>query len=175
MLHAGTLVGAYGIKGWVRIRAYTDPPTNLLEFGHWYLKQGSSRSGRPVRLLEGRLQGSKGLVARIEGIDDRTEAEGLKGAEVWVPKQELPELEDGEFYWHELDGMRVECEHEGHPVLLGEVSRLLETGANDVLVLRPCDGSVDDRERLVPYIPGTVVKDVDRAARCISVDWHPDD
>jgi 16S rRNA processing protein RimM len=180
MLHAGTVTGAYGVKGWVRVRAFTEPPANLLAFEHWFLKNGSARSAgagadRPIRFLEGRPQGDKSVIVRIEGVADRSEAELLKGSEVWVPREELPELDDGEFYWHELVGMRVECEHEGQRVLLGEVRRLLETGANDVLVLRPCDGSVDDRERLVPYVPGQVVRKVDRAARLISVAWHPDD
>jgi ribosomal 30S subunit maturation factor RimM len=66
---------------------------------------------------------------------------------------DLPALEAGDYYWHQLQGLQVWCKHDGDTLLLGEVDHLLETGANDVLVLRPCEGSIDERERLIPYLP----------------------
>ncbi len=172
MLHAATVVGVYGIKGWVKLRSFTDPMENVLGFSQWFLKD---RSGlREAAIAEGRRHG-KGLIARLEGIDDRDAAEGLRGTEVWVEAGELPELDQGEFYWHELEGLQVWTHHEGREQLLGEVSHLLETGANDVLVLVPTTDSVDERERLIPYVPDEVVRSIDTKAGRIDVAWHPED
>ncbi|HBO13126.1 MAG TPA: 16S rRNA processing protein RimM, partial [Halieaceae bacterium] len=90
----------------------------------------------------------------------------------------LPPLGDGEYYWHQLEGLEVWCQdREGEAAgeqLLGRVAYLIETGANDVLVVRASPGSIDDRERLVPYLPGDVVKAVDLAAGRLTVDWFPE-
>ena len=172
LLHAGTITGAHGVRGWVKVHAFTDPVDNFLDFDTWYARRRGHFD--EVEFLEARRHG-KGLVARLAGVDDRDAAEKLRGVEVWVRRGDLPPLAAGEYYWHELLGMRVYSEHDARPVLLGEVDHLMETGANDVIVLRPCKGSVDDRERLLPWLPGQVVKEIDRGAGRISVDWHPDD
>ena len=172
MLHAATIVGAHGIQGWVKLRSFTDPIDNVLNFSRWSVKGSSGLT--EVALVEGRRQG-KGLIVRIAGVDDRTVAESMRGTELWVPAQDLPALEPGDFYWHELVGLRVCTAFQGETLLLGAVSHLLETGANDVMVLAPCEGSVDDRERLVPYTPGQVVTGVDIEASRIDVVWHPED
>jgi 16S rRNA processing protein RimM len=172
MLLAGKITGAYGIKGWVKLHVLTDSPENFFAFSRWQVnRQGVPQ---PIVFEDGRPQG-KGMIAKVAGVDSRTDAELLRGLEVWVPADELPELEAGDYYWHELEGMEVVSERDGQTVLLGEVDHLLETGANDVLVLRPCAGSMDKRERLIPYLPGDVVLEVDREARQMRVNWHPDD
>lgn len=172
MLLAGTITGAYGIKGWVKVHALTDPVTNFLSFGHWSIQR--RKQMEPIEFVDGKLHG-KGLIAKIAGIDDRTEAEKLRGLEVWVPETQLPALEDGEFYWHQLEGLRVWCDHEGDRLLLGVVDHMLETGANDVMVLRSCEGSIDDRERLIPFVEGSVVNEVNADSGEIFVSWHPED
>jgi len=92
-----------------------------------------------------------------------------------VPRADLPQLDDGEFYWNELEGMRVKARlADGTAVLLGRVDHLMETGANDVLVVRACEGSMDRRERLVPWVPDEVILAVDRAQRELLVDWDPE-
>jgi len=175
MLHAGTITGAYGIKGWVKLHALTESPDGLLAFDHWYQRRDAAGERyEELRFLAGKRHG-KGLIAQIDGVDTRTEAEGLRGVEVWVRAEELPPLEDGDFYWHELAGMQVWTTHEGQNLLLGCVDHLIDTGANDVIVLAPCEGSVDDRSRLLPYAVGQVVKKVDARQRRIDVDWHPED
>jgi 16S rRNA processing protein RimM len=206
-LHAGTIGGAYGIKGWVRVHALTDPPENFLAFHAWYVtRKGDARVFDTLRFEDGRRHG-KGLIAKIEGVDDRTAAERLQGTEVWVDADDLEPLDEGDFYWHQLVGLEVwstvpaapgdatrpgkgKGEGEGAgdrgrardqadgpsaPVLLGVVDHLLETGANDVLVIAPCPGSIDKRERLAPYLPGDVVHGVDLRTGRIDVNWHPDD
>ncbi|MEM1114568.1 MAG: ribosome maturation factor RimM [Pseudomonadota bacterium] len=171
-LVAGKITGCYGIKGWVKIHPYTEAMENFLSFDSWQLK----RQGRlePVRFDAGKRHG-RGLVAHIEGVDDRTEAEGYRGLEVLVPRAELPSLEAGDYYWHQLKGLEVWCTEGSSRALLGEVDYLIETGANDVLVIRPTAGSLDDRERLVPYVPGDVVTAVDLAASKIEINWFLDE
>lgn len=172
MLLAGKITGAHGIKGWVKLHAFTDPPENFFAFSRHQM----TRQGRPesVQFAEGRIQG-KGLVARVVGVDTRTDAELLRGTEIWVPKAELPALDPGDYYWHQLQGLQVWSQHEGQVLLLGVVDHLLETGANDVLVLCPCDGSIDERERLIPYLLDDVVLGIDKEAGSMTVVWHPED
>lgn len=172
MLMAGKITGAYGIKGWVKVHALTEPVDNFMQYRRWYTRRHGEY--KAVEFVEGRAHG-KGLVARLGGVDTRSEAEQLRGTEIWVRADELPDLEAGEYYWHQLQGLKVWCEHGGEALLLGEVDHLLETGANDVLVLKPCDGSIDDRERLIPYLPDDVVVEVDLETGRMTVAWHPED
>jgi 16S rRNA processing protein RimM len=172
MLVVGKITGCYGIKGWVKIHPYTDPQENFLGFGQWMLK---SRSGlEPIEFDAGRRQG-RGLVAHIAGVDDRTLAESYKGLEVAVPAASLPQLEQGDYYWSQLQGLRVWCQDGEDKVLLGSVDYLIETGANDVLVVKACEGSIDQRERLIPYLPGDVVTRVDLDEAVIEVQWFLDE
>jgi 16S rRNA processing protein RimM len=182
-LCAGRITGAYGIKGWVKVHSYTDPASNLLDYEAWGLAAtGSAELGREqapaglrqVKPLAGRMQG-KALVAQLPGVADRTAAEALRGTGIWLPADSLPALEAGDYYWRDLVGLKVITDFEGRSLLLGEVDHLLETGANDVLVLRPCAGSIDDRQRLLPYLPESVVREVDQAAGEMRVHWHPED
>jgi 16S rRNA processing protein RimM len=163
----GRITGVYGIKGWVRIHSYTEPEENLL--GYEKLSLGRGGDWKAVTIDSGKQHG-KGLVAHIQGVDDRTVAEGLKGSEIAVPADHLPELAQDEFYWHQLEGLEV---HRGEQ-LLGLVSHLMETGANDVLVVRGCDGSIDQRERLIPWVRVEVIRSVDLTANRIEVEWDPE-
>ena len=175
-LCVGKVTGAYGIKGWVRVHAYTDSLEDFLRLSGWHIAAAQDADRRrPVEIAEGRRQG-KGLIVRLVGVDDRTAAERLRGQQFWVPATQLPELEEGEYYWRDLIGLRVFTRSDqGEALLLGEVDHLLETGANDVMVLRACEGSVDSRERLIPWLPGDVVLDVATTSGRIDVRWHPDD
>ena len=177
-LVVGKITGCYGVKGWVKIHSYTEPRENFLRFGQWKV----IRRGIPeaIEFDDGRVQG-KGLVAHIAGVDDRTLAEAYSGLEVTVPADSLPALEEGDYYWSQLQGLQVWCRDAGgagsgkeggteERVLLGTVDYLIETGANDVLVVKPSTGSIDDRERLIPYLPGEVVTKVDLERAEIEVD-----
>lgn len=155
----GEIAGAYGIKGWVRVRSHTQPQENILEYPTWWV--GPEGARREMRPLEARPHG-KGLVARLDGVADRDAAEALHRAEVAIPRDALPELGAEEYYWAELIGLEVRDQEDR---LLGRVDHLLETGANDVLVVH------GERERLIPYVRGQVVKAVDLDAGCIRVDW----
>lgn len=161
----GKIGKSHGIKGWVKLHSFTSPPENILDYPE--LQIDSAAAQRQLSVTESRNQNSN-LLVHFKGIDDPESAQLLTGKEVWVTDSELPNLEAGEYYWHELEGLLVWNEQD---VLLGVVSKLLETGANDVLVVKPTAESTDERERLVPFIRDQVVKTVDTAAGRIQVDW----
>jgi len=172
---AAKIVGVYGIKGWVKLKVNLETPASLTSLKPQFLTDSRQQSRRPVRVLNVRAQG-KGYIASLEGVDDRNAAELLRGYDIMVPKSALPDLEEGEFYWDDLVGCTVRTsDGEGNLIDLGTVNYLLETGANDVLVVRASETSIDDRERLIPYIEGDVILKVDLAEAVIDVNWHPDD
>lgn len=164
----GRVTSVFGVKGWFKIYSFTDPIDNIFSYPHWTLRQGGQRI--PVKLAEGKRHG-KGLVARLDGVDDRDQAAGYCGFDILVGAEELPDLPEGEYYWYQLQGLRVETP-EGRR--LGTVHHLMETGSNDVLVIRPDRDSIDDRERLVPYLPDDVVQRIDLQDGVIVVDWDPE-
>ncbi len=157
----GRISGIFGVCGWLRVYSHTQPRDNILQYPRWLVRQ---RDGwQEFVLLDGRAQG-KGVVACLDGITSRDEARLLMGADVAVPREELPAPGEGEYYWADLEGLRV---YSGD-VCLGRVSHLVETGANDVMVVR------GERERLIPFVPGSYVIRVDLDADRIEVDWDPD-
>ena len=180
MLAAGRITGCYGIKGWVKVQSFTEVALDLMQFKAWWLQ--SRDVMKPVVLDDGRMQG-KGLVVHMEGVDDRNAAESLRGQLLFVRTSELPGLEEDEYYWHQLEGLQVWCRDSRlsgdgpgtTEVLLGRVDHLIETGANDVLVVAPCEGSIDGQERLIPYLPDDVVRAIDLAEGRLSVDWFIDE
>ena len=163
----GRIGGVFGIKGWLKIRSYTEPMENLLQYDNCQVK---GRHGWESIVIDAGKPHGKGLVAHIKGIDDRDAAEVLKGCDIRVPRSELPDLAETEFYWHQLEGLSVVCGSE----LLGRVDHLLDTGANDVLVVTPCKGSRDQRERLIPWLRDSVVLGVDLVEATIEVNWDPE-
>lgn len=172
LLTVGKITGCYGIKGWVKIHSYTEPGENFLSFGQWKIRRNGALES--IAFDQGRRQG-RGLVAHIAGVDDRTLAEAYRGLEVLASANSLPQLEDGDYYWRQLQGLQVWCLDGDDRVLLGQVDYLIETGANDVLVVKATGDSIDNRERLIPYLPGDVVTRVDLDQSEIEVDWFLDE
>lgn len=168
LLQVGQINSPYGVKGWVWVYALTEPMDNIFAYTPWYLRRGGRFEA--VEVAEWRRQG-KGVVARLKGCDDRNAVELLNGVEIWVPKDILPVLGDGDYYWSELLDMDVWTDA---GVFLGRVHSMMETGANDVLVVQGCEGSIDRQERLIPWLPDQVVTGVDRTLRRITVDWDPE-
>lgn len=159
----GKIVGLFGVDGWVKVESYTEPRTQIFKYRPWWLKRPDGEA--EIDGAQGRAQG-KGLVATLPGIADRDAAAELIGAEIWVRRSALPKAKRGEYYWVDLEGADV-VTTEG--VVLGKVSHLFATGANDVMVVR--DG---DRERMIPFVPKKFVHEVDLNAGRITVDWDPD-
>jgi len=176
-LVVGKIVGCFGIKGWVKVHSYTEPVENMLGYGSCMLRRRTGQE--PIEFDAGHPQG-KGLVAHIKGVDDRTLAESYKGLEIVAATSELPQLGVGEFYWRQLQGLQVWCKDKDSKedgdkrVLLGIVDHLIETGANDVLVVKACEGSIDQSERLIPYLPGDVITRVDLEEAVVEIDWFLD-
>jgi len=175
----GRVAGVFGIKGWVKIRSFTSPMENFLNYPRCQLRSDAGQITRAVVIKEGRLHGN-GLVAHFTGIDDRDRAAELVGLEIVVDASMLPALDDDEIYWHQLEGLKVFIVPEGltsaddSQLFIGVIDHLMETGSADVLVIVPVEGSIDDRERLIPFQFDVVVKKVDLAAGYLLVDWDPE-
>ncbi len=164
----GRISGLYGVRGWVRVFSYTEPREALFDYRDCLL--GLEGRWTPGMLAEGRSQG-KSLVAKFEGIDDREAAAAVVGAEIAVPRESLPEPDEGHYYWADLEGMQVR-HTDGR--ILGKVSYMIATGAHDVMAVEPPDGRDGGREILIPFVPGTSVLAVDTEAGVIDVDWEWD-
>ena len=159
VVQLGRICGIHGVRGWVKVQSYTEPKMNLAQYRAWLLEADGTRS--PVQVAAVRESG-KHLIAKIDGIDDRDAAASVVGAEILVPRQQLPPCQPGELYWADLEGLEVRTLG---GELLGRIARLMATGANDVIVL---DGP---GERMIPYVSGRYVHDVDLDAGIMSVDW----
>ena len=179
----GKIVGVWGVKGWVKLHSFTRDREDIAAYSHWYLtdvtRDGTVRTDSDakvsmVNVLSCRQQG-QGVVAQLKDIDDRDQASALTGKAILVKASDLPKLADNEYYWHELIGLDV-VNTEG---LIGYVNSMLETGANDVLVITAVpatDAQVNSQleektqDILVPYVP-EVVQAVDLDKKQIVVDW----
>ncbi len=159
----GKFHGAFGVRGELKLESFTDPKTAVLRYQPWTL--------RDTRGVERELDGArgretaKGVVATLPGVEDRNAADSLRGVEVWVPRSALPAPKPGEYYWVDLEGLRVRTVD---GVDYGTVSHLFSTGANDVLVVQ------GERERMLPFVQPDVIRSVDFEAALITVDWDAD-
>ena len=157
----GRVLGAFGVRGELKLQSFTDPPAKLLKYQPWVLVHRGVE--REVSQARGR-DTAKGVLLILPDITDRDQADALAGAEVWVPRSRLPAPKPGEYYWVDLEGLRV-VNKEG--VVLGTVSHLFETAANDVIVVG------GERDRLIPFLDDYVLG-VDFEAGQVTVDWDPD-
>jgi 16S rRNA processing protein RimM len=160
----GKITGVYGVKGWVKVFSWTEPKDNITGYSPWYIKHPDASDWQQVKLESAKPHG-KTVVAKIEGIDDRNEALLLNGLEIAIDESQIKPLGEDEFYWRELLGLRVE-NRQG--IVLGTVQELLETGANDVLVVQSEQG----KQHLIPFVAGAVVLTVDLPGQSIQVDWE---
>lgn len=163
----GRVHGLFGVKGWIKVYSHTRPMDAILDYDRWWI--GRADSARPFRVLEAREQG-KTLVARLadpQGVPlaDRDAVMPLLEQDISVARADLPSPEPDEYYWVDLVGLSVYTD-EGQP--LGRVDAMMETGANDVLVVK------GERERLIPWVMDDVVQSVDLTEGRITVDWDPD-
>jgi len=158
----GRISGLFGVRGWVKVYSYTEPREAVLDYDRWLL---SGKTGwQEATVAEGQRHG-KTVIVRIDGYDDRDQAAGLIGTDIGIPRDEMPEANDDQYYWSDLEGLSV-IHRDGTE--LGKVDHLLETGANDVMVVK------GDTERLVPFVMDKVVLGVDLAKGEIRVDWEWD-
>lgn len=170
MVVLGRLAAPFGVQGWFHLQVFGDDPEAWKAIDHWYLcadSEAPAERWQAVALNGFKLQ-AKGPIVRFDGIDDRTAAEKRVGLYVGVHRHDLPDTADDEYYWGDLIGMSVVT---SAGVRLGRVDRLMETGANDVLVVvDETAGGDKPVERLIPFV-SAVVKDVDRGAAELLVEW----
>lgn len=164
----GKLTSPYGVKGWIKVYSYTDPMENIATYRPLWMVHNGKRS--QLEVLEIKKHG-KGLVMSLKDCTAREQAALLNGAELVVPRDDLKPLEPGDYYWSQLIGLQVITTADEH---LGTVYNLLETGSNDVLKVRGTSDSIDQKERLIPYLPDSVVLDIDLASGTMRVDWDAD-
>lgn len=155
----GRFGATHGVQGWLRIQSFTDPAENIIQYRkYWQIHlKGQTRA---IKLLNHRWQHHK-LIGQIEQYDTKEQAAALTNQQIWLATEHLPDLPADQYYWHELRGMSVVTTT---GINLGEIERLMNTGANDIIVVR------GDRERLLPYLPH-VVTQVDREQNIMTVDW----
>lgn len=171
LISVGRITAVYGIKGWVKVHSYTENPEDLFDYHPWLLK--TAHGVKQVEIDEARPHG-KAFVAHLVGVDDRDLAAQYTGVDIAVPDDLLPDLEQGEYYWRDLENLVVISEFEGNSKCLGRIAKIMETGANDVLVVAPSEGSIDQRERLIPYVPEQFILSIDLVAGEMRVDWDPE-
>ena len=163
MILVGRIHGAFGVRGELKLESFTEPKAAVLRYQPWTLRDAQGQE----RVLEGARarETNKGLVAVFPDIADRDAAEALRGSELWVPRSALPPPQPGQYYWVDLEGLRV-VNTEGAD--FGTVSHLFSTGANDVLVTR------GDRERMIPFLEPDYITSVDFDAGVVTVNWDAD-
>lgn len=165
----GRINGLFGVRGWLKVYSYTDPPANILTYPHWLLRQ-QGRDWRPMRVVDARVQG-KGLIAHLapedaEPLPDRDAAVPLLEADIAVARADLPEPAPGEVYWADLIDCRVETLTGD---ALGRVTDMMDTGAHAVMVV------TGDNEHLIPLVRGPIVQNIDLESGLVTVDWVPDE
>jgi len=180
-IELGRFQEAWGLKGWLHILPYSADTEALFASTEWFLQPPEARFARGFSAFSGSVTvkvaeikvHADGVVARIEGVDDRNAAEALKGVRIYVPRSAFPVTPDGEYYWVDLLGLDV-VNREG--VHMGIVRDLLTTGPNSVLVLEyteTVDGAERSAERMIPFV-SAYVDSVDQSTRRITVDWQLD-
>ena len=152
----------HGIKGFITVVSFTDPRDNIMQYKDWHIQLHDH--WQPLDLLHLEMN-NKFILTQVAGYQEREDVARLTNKDIAIKRDQLPVLEQGDYYWHELIGMRVQ-NIEG--ASLGTVTEIMSTGANDVLVV------VGEKRQLVPYLPGRSVITVDNSQRVITVDWDLD-
>lgn len=165
----GKFGAVYGINGWLKVNSYTDIPEGIFDYTPWQIQvQGNWRQMQ----ISGKKRHGNGLIVKLADVADRDQAQLYVNADIAVERSVLPQLAEGDFYWRDLMGMAVVNEAGYH---LGEVVDMMETGSNDVLVVKANKSDAFGKtERLLPFLTDSVIKDVNNAQRRILVDWDPD-
>ena len=182
-IEVGRVLDAWGVKGWLKILPHSSAPEALFSADTWFLQPPEAKfrpgfnafTGTVSVSIDEAKNHSDSVVAKLKGMDDRTPAEALRGARIFLPRSSFPAASTDEYYWVDLIGLDV-VNREG--VVLGCVRDLMATGPQSVLCVEyflPTEGNVAPAaaERMIPFVSAYVDK-VDIAGRLIPVDWQPD-
>lgn len=164
----GKVSGLFGVKGWMKIFSDTQPKENILSYSPWFLKRDGQ--WQEFELLTGKAHG-KGVIAQLSGCIDRDIAADLVGSEIAIKHEQLEKPASGEYYWNDLIGLLVK-NLEG--VEFGKIVSMLETGANDVMIVSSTGDKGKNKERLIPFVIDEVVHEVNLEEGFITVAWDAD-
>lgn len=167
LIKIATLKKPYGIKGWLWVFSEMDNHADIFDVSGWLMKTATGY--KPLKVTDWRRQGS-GLVASFAEIADRNVAETMNGTTIWVDKANLPQLDDGEYYWSDLIGLDV-INEDGEK--LGVIKEMFETAAHGIISVIPTTDSIDSEERLIPW-HADIVLNVDLDAKTMLVAWGSD-
>lgn len=157
----GRIGAKYGVRGWQKLTSFTTPPENILSYNKLFVKKHNQWHLLPQYEL---TQQSNNFLIRIDHCETPEQAQQYTGLEIAIIKQDLPPLNSNEYYWAELEGMRV---YHLSGEFFGTVDYLFEAGANDILVVK------GKRKRMIPFVQGSPIVSVDRDEKKIIVDWDP--
>lgn len=192
LVEIGRVLGAYGVKGWVKVQPYSADAAALLTARQWWLKapvppgkSGALSHPQITRVVSVKKHGSA-VVAQLAAIPDRDRAEASKGYSIWVPRASFPKADPDEFYWVDLVGCRVMgVDSEGNPALIGQVMEVSDNGAHGLLhVARAEDDGQGGlalllnekgrtQEVLVPFVEAHV-HNVDLSKKLLESNWPVD-
>lgn len=159
----GRLGRPHGIKGWQRVVSFTDPIENLFNYPSWLLGQDQEFT-QSIDYEQWLFQGAN-LLVKLPGCDTPEQAQTYNNLNIAVPRDSLPKLAEHDYYWTDLEGLRVICNSD--QTELGRIDQLFATGSNDVMVVK------GDKERLIPFIKSVIVE-VNLAQGYVLVDWDKD-
>lgn len=163
----GRLGAVYGIKGWIKVNSFTEIPEGIFDYSPWLIQHKGEWI--EVTLSDYKRHG-KGLIAKLNGFDQREETQALTGADIAIHAEQLPELEE-DYYWRDLIGCTV-VTTQGYD--LGKITDMMETGSNDVIVIKAnATDAFGKKERLLPFLEEQVIINVDITAKRIEVNWDP--
>lgn len=159
----GRIGGAHGLRGWLKIMSYTRPRENIFTYSPWLIHV--NESWQEIKIEESQQRGER-LLVKMSGIDNPEEARVYMNCDIAIKREQLPDLSEGEYYWHDLIGLEVFNQDE---ISLGRISEITETGANDVLVVQQKGENI--KNILIPLVMDVYVKQVDLNANKMQVDW----
>ncbi len=161
IINVGKIGSSYGVQGWIKIVSYTEYGVSILDYKPWYISK-DQQNWHPIDVEESRLH-NKRVIVKFKHINSPEEAASLTGHFIGIKRSQLPVLKKDEFYWSDLEGLTV-INKDGQ--VYGTVIYLIETGSNDVLVVK------GEKEHAIPYLPGSVILSVDLEKKEIHVDWE---
>ena len=181
-VEVGRILDAWGVKGWLKILPHSNQPEALFAAKSWFLQAPDAKfrpgfnafTGTVTIAVDEAKTHSDSVVAKIDGLDDRNDAEALRGCRIFLPRSAFPQASKDEYYWVDLIGLNVVNRE---AIALGCVRDLMATGPNSVLCVEyqatQDDGSSKTEERMIPFV-SAYVDSVDIAGKLITVDWQPD-
>ncbi len=155
----GKIGTAYGVKGWIKIVSFTESITSILDYHPWYIEDNNT--WKPIKVTDAKAYG-KGIIAKFASFDAPETVRVLTGKKIAIQRSQLATLKKNEYYWADLEGLTVINQDDK---VLGKIIFLLETGSNDVLVVK------GDKEHAVPYLLDEVITSIDLTKKIMRVNW----